>query len=88
MKKVFSVLIVLLSFFMVFPAFAEDRLIDKDADWWAQATPEVVENMIKDETDVNVTWEDQQMICRFSVLNQFFNDDKTLLDMQEVLSFS
>ena len=47
------VLALMLSFLISFPVYATGSLIDKGADWWAEVTPEVLEQTIAKGASIN-----------------------------------
>ena len=53
MKRFVSILVFVFSLFIVSQVSAAESLVSKNADWWKEATPEVVEQMIKNGADVN-----------------------------------
>lgn len=53
MKRMISVLAVWCVAFVAFSAQAKESLVDKTPEWWKQATPQMMEDMIKNGADVN-----------------------------------
>ena len=71
MKKISSFLALLLFAFTAFQVLAKESFVDKTPEWWRQATPQMVEDMIKNGADINEKSElDESALMHAALITQ------------------